>query len=501
MYSASPFWPGNRAALTQPRSVVISETLAAKYFNGLRPADIIGKTLEIGDTTPYAVTAIIKDMPALSHIHFDLIRSLSTQKDSREVNWLNNDFITYLLVKPGVGKKEIERDLAQATKKYGEPILRQALNMSLADMEKKGDYYRYETIPLTRIHLYSDLARELEPSGNILYVRIFTIIAVFILLLACVKFMNLSTARSSGRSKEVGVRKVLGSARGNLVVQFMIESVLLCMAATALALVATILLLPWFNQLSGQHISLSSLSWSSLAPAVIAGSVVVGLIAGSYPALFLSAFRPMQVLKGKLASGFRGSWLRNGLVVFQFTTAIALIVSTLIIYNQLTYIRNKRLGFNRNQVLVVHNTGVMGNQARGFKTAVLGIHGVTAATMASSFPTSNLSTADAFFKDASRGTSMAMEHWYVDADYLSAMGMTVAKGRNFSPVLPTDTGGVLINETAAAELGYKDAPARKALPADRRRETGPACHPGDCKGFQFRFPAQQDACDRVDAGV
>ena len=458
-----PTLAGNpQTALTQPNSVVLSAAAAGRYFAGSKPQDVVGSILEIDDTTHYTVTAVIQDMPVLSHFHFDVIRSLCTSKESREINWLNNNWETYLLVKPGVSGQEVDRDLAQTTKKYADPIIQKELGTSLADMARKGDYYRYETIALTRIHLYSDLAREMEPSGNITYVRIFLIIAVFILLLASVNFMNLSTARSAGRSREVGVRKVLGSRRGNLIAQFLTESVLFSITATLLAFAVALLLLPYFSQLSGQHLTLSSLPWSWLAPGALFGSVFVGLLAGSYPAFFLSAFQPIQVLKGKLATGFRGSWLRNILVVFQFTTAITLIVGTLVIYNQLSYIRNRRLGYDRSQVLLIPHTAALGNHIPSFKTALQQLSGVTAVTMGNSFPTSNLSLADVWFTDTARTRTMGPEHWRIDADYISTMGMTMASGRGFRADMHTDSGSVLINETMATLLGYKD-PLREKL--------------------------------------
>ncbi|HXB33265.1 MAG TPA: ABC transporter permease [Puia sp.] len=445
-----------KTALTQVRSVVISETMARRHFGAQQPSDIVGKTLAIDDTTLWKITGVMQDMPTLSHLHFDLIRSLCTQEDSRQVNWLNNDWETYLLVRPGTTEAELDRDLAAATQKYAEPFVRKALSTTFIEMAKKGDFYRYETIPLTRIHLYSDLAKETEPSGNIVYVRMFMIIAVFILLLACVNFMNLSTARSAGRSREVGVRKVLGSRRSDLVMQFLVESILYSGGAMVLAFIAALSLLPFFSRLSGQHLTTATLPWYWLAPAACIGVLVVGVLAGSYPAFYLSRFQPIQVLKGKLSAGFKGSWLRNVLVVFQFTTAIALLVGSIVIYNQLNFVRNQRLGYDRSQLLLVQHTGGMGEHQLAFKNALAQLPGVRAVTMASSFPTSNISTADVWFPDAARTRSFGPERWNTDAGYIDAMGMTMASGRPFRPEMKSDSQGILINQTMARLLGSAD---------------------------------------------
>jgi putative ABC transport system permease protein len=458
-----PFVAGDpKTALTQARTVVISETMARRQFGAQQPSDIVGKTLAIDDTTLWKITGVMRDMPALSHLHFDLIRSMCTQEESRQVNWLNNDWETYLLVRSGTTEAELDRDLAAATRKYAESFIRKALSTTFEEMAKKGDFYRYETIPLTRIHLYSDLPKETEPSGNIVYVRMFMIIAVFILMLACVNFMNLSTARSAGRSREVGVRKVLGSLRSNLVTQFLVESILYSFGAMVLAFILALSLMPFFSRLSGQQLTMATLPWYWLVPAACAGVLVVGVLAGSYPAFYLSRFQPIEVLKGKLSAGFKGSWLRNILVVFQFTTAIALIVGSLVIYNQLNFIRNQRLGYDRSQVLLVRHTGTMGGHLLAFKNALAQLPGVRAVTTASSFPTTNLSTADVWFSDPARTRSFGPERWNTDAGYIDAMGMTMASGRSFRPEMKSDSQGVLINQTMARLIGITD-PVGKSL--------------------------------------
>lgn len=448
-------------ALTQPHTVVISESTAKKYFNR---TDVIGKTMYINNTADYKITGVIRDMPAQSSFHFNFILPMADIADSRSDKWLSNSYVTFLLVRPKTTQQQVDKYLKQATLKYAEPQLENLTHSSFADLAKKGDYYEYYTIPLTKIHLYSNFTNEIEPTGNIQYLYIFVVIAIFILLVACVNFMNLSTARSAGRAKEVGIRKVLGSLRINLITQFLTEAMITSFVAMLLAVLLAILLLPYFNQLSGKTISYSALFSRWMIPALLFTSTIVGLLAGSYPAFFLSGFRPVVVLKGALASGFKSGWLRNGLVVFQFVTAILLIVGTIVIYSQLNYIRHKKLGYDRDHVLVLQNTYLLGSHAVAFKNEVLKMPGVTAGTMSGSLPTDRIFNNNAFSKDASMNASQAvlLNNWNVDADLIPALGMTMAAGRNFSPQMPTDTSAVIINKTAAKMLGYAD-PLNKKL--------------------------------------
>ena len=460
-----PMLAGNpKTALTQPGEMVVSESVAKKYFTTTNFTDVVGKTLLVNNKDNYKITGVIKDMPEQSHIHFNFIRAFAGKTGISNNNWLDNGYVTYLLARPGITAQTINGYLETVTQKYAEPQLKAAMNTSFDDMAKRGDYYRYTVIPLTDIHLYSQLAREAEPSGNIQYVRIFTVVAIFILLIACVNFMNLSTARSAGRSKEVGVRKILGSRRSGLIGQFLTESVATSVMALILALVIVALVLPYFNQLAGKQITLGLFSSKWLLPFLLSASIIVGLMAGSYPAFFLSAFKPIQVLKGKISTGLKGTWLRNSLVVFQFATAIILIVGTLVIYNQLSYIRDKKLGYNKQQVLVLQNTALLGSHVAAFKDEALKIAGVKAATITDVLPTSNQSNTELYFKDAykSDGKSMGLEAWYTDADYISTMGMEIIKGRKFSPLMPSDSTAVVINETTARVLGYSD-PINKSI--------------------------------------
>jgi len=444
-----------KSALRDPHSLVITETIAKKYFNRI---DVVGKNLLINDTGNYKITGVIKDIPAQSHFYFDFFVPLSENPDSRNDNWLSNNYSTYVLLKKNTDVALFEKEVNKLLVRYAGPQLKQVANISFEQFVKNGDYIRSSLMPLTKIHLHSNKTGELWGNGSIQFVYIFSAIALFILLIACVNFMNLSTARSANRAKEVGVRKVLGSVRKHLIGQFLTESVLISFIALIIAILIAWLMLSYFNQLSGKSITVHSLFNSWMMISLVGLMLAVGLLAGSYPAFFLSSFQPIVVLKGKLSTGLKRSWLRNGLVVFQFFISISLIIGTIVIYNQLNYIRNKDIGFDRNQVLVINNTSVLGEHAKTFRDELLQINGVKSATMSSFTPVNYSRSNDAFFAsptiDPKSGVSM--QNWTVDENYLSTLDIKLLQGRNFSEQFATDSSAMLINESAARFLGGKD---------------------------------------------
>jgi putative ABC transport system permease protein len=449
---------GNPAtALSNPNSMVISASMARKYFNTL---DVIGKTLKVDNTDLYNITGVIKDVPPQSHLHFNFIKSMVSLTSSKSDFWLSNSFMTYVLVRKGTTQSELDRYLKQTAEKYAEPQLMNVAHSSFSDLEKKGDYFKYASIPLTKIHLYSQLSSEVEPSGNIEYVYISAIIGLLILLIACINFMNLSTAQSAGRAKEVGVRKVIGSGRANLVRQFLTESLLTALVAFIFSIALIVLLLPLLNQLSGKEINLASGLYTWLFPALMGVAMICGLLAGAYPALVLSAFDPIKILKGKFVLNVRGYKLRNALVVFQFTTAIILITGTLVIYQQLNYIRNKNLGYDRDHVLVLNNAYALGEHTQTFKKEILQLPGVVAGSLTQNLPTSTANdwNKNAYSKDATLNASQTQTivDWGVDAGYIPALKMKIVTGRNFSEDMATDSSAIIINETAVRSLGFKD---------------------------------------------
>ena len=443
------------AALKEPNTVVITETIAKKYFNTV---SVVGKTMVFDDTHNFKITGVIKDVPKQSHFNFDFFISMASLAESRDNSWLSNNFQTYILLKNGADIKTVDKKLQQLIIEHLSPQLQTTLHLSYADFNKGGNYFRLNTTPLTDIHLHSNRVAEVGQNGNIQYVYIFSIIAIFILLIACVNFMNLSTARSANRAREVGVRKVLGSDRKHLIFQFLAESMIVTFVSTLIALVLAILLLPLFNQMADKELGFTfgSLTW--LIPAVIVIILVIGLLAGSYPAFFLSGFQPIAVLKGKLAEGFKGGGLRSFLVVFQFSISIFLIIGTLVIYNQLKFIQNKDLGYNRSQVLVIKNVMVLGQQANTFKQEVKSLPGVTNGSLTSYTPTGMNRNSSAIFPDATFDTKKALvsQIWSVDEDYIATLNIKLLQGRNFSKDMPTDSSAIIVNQSAAKLLGFQD---------------------------------------------
>lgn len=449
------------AALKNPRSVVINETTAKKYFN---TTNAVGKMLTFNDSLLYKVTGVIKDIPKQSHFHFDFFLSMESLPESKENSWVSNNFVTYIMLKRGASPHDLEAKFPALIRRYVGPQLQAIMHLSMDALEKGGNYFKFSLIPLKDIHLHSNRVAELGANGNIQYVYIFSAIAIFILLIACVNFMNLSTARSSNRAREVGVRKVLGSPRNYLIAQFLTESILVTLLGAVIAVLLAGAMLPLFNQMSGKELAVTPQILAWLIPAIVLIIIIVGCLAGSYPALFLSGFQPIQVLKGKLSAGFKGGWLRSFLVVFQFSISIFLIIGTLVIYNQLKYIQNKDLGFKRDQVLVVRNVYNIGKQTKVFQQEVSKLPNVVNSTLTGFLPTAGQGNSTTFFRDHSLDskTALSTQVWPVDNNYIPTLGMTLIAGRNFSKSMSTDSSAVIINETAAKKLGFAD-PLNKIL--------------------------------------
>ncbi|MFT3822705.1 MAG: ABC transporter permease [Chitinophagaceae bacterium] len=480
-----PLINGNpTTALNEPNSVVINETTARKYFNS---TDVVGQTLTINNSKSLKITGVIKDIPAQSHFHFNFLRPIKDSYRGNADKWFNNNNYNYVLLKPGVTKDFLQKAVTATVNKYLGKQLEEELHSSLTDMEKAGNYFHYSPIALTDIHLKSAKGYEWEANSSMSYVYVFSVIAIFILLIACVNFMNLSTARSANRAKEVGIRKVAGSLRFQLITQFLTESVLLSFFSLLLAIGLALLLLPLLNQVSGKLMHASTLFSTWLLPCLLVLVLVVGCIAGSYPAFYLSAFEPIQVLKGKVATGFKSSRLRSSLVVFQFSISIILIIGTIVIYNQLHYIQSRQIGYNREQVLVLHNTSPLQQHADAFREELTKIAGVENATISGSLPTAEGLDQNGWFRDANMDASkvIILTNFYIDEHYIPTLGMQMTAGRSFSKDFASDSSGILLNEAAVKLLGFKEPLNQVIYRSGDKNEPIPYHVVGVVKDFNF----------------
>jgi len=440
-------------ALDGPNKVVITESMAQKYFGNEDP---IGKTLIVGnDKTSFEVTGVNRDTPTNSHFQFDILLSFSTSDYSRSTQWLSNSINTYLQVAPGTDISRVKAGLDDIIGKYVGPEIEQFMGMTLEQMREQGGKYGYFTIPILDLHLNApNVQTSFEPPGDITYVYIFSAIGIFLIIIACVNFMNLSTASAAGRAKEVGLRKTLGSDRKTMMAQFLVESILYVVLATFISFVLLYLVMPWFNQLSGKELTLGILMQGWFLASLGGLVLLIGLLAGSYPAFYLTAFNPVEVLKGKISRGAKSGGFRRTLVVGQFFISIALIACTILVNQQLQFMQNKNLGINKEQSIVLTNTSRLDTNREPFKEALMSDTRVTAASYSNfTVPGTNNVT---IFQPTDRSRDYIMALYYADHEQQEALGFEMAEGRYFHRDFATDTAGIIINEAAVQEMSLED---------------------------------------------
>ncbi len=446
-------------ALKEPGTIVITKRIAEKYFPGVDPT---GKLLIVNDkdAEPYKIGGVVKDFPPTSHIQFDFLITMTGREffEGEQNTWDASNYPTYVLLRPGTNPKALaEKMMKGIVEKYYLPAMLATGQMSEKDIREMMGHAHLELQPVTDIHLDSNVGDSLQ-HGDMRFIWLFGTIAIFILIIACVNFINLSTAKSANRAKEVGLRKVVGSFRGNIITQFLTESFLFSFLSCVIAIALSALLLPYFNMLSGKSIVFPWTEWQ-LIPILLIAILTVGILAGVYPSFYLSSFKPIQVLKGNLSLGSKSSSMRSTLVVFQFTTSIVLIVSTLIIHRQMDYILNKELGFEKDQVLLVQGAGTLGEQVNTFKKELLQLPQVKYTTVSDYLPIRNTKrNANSFWKEGrtKEDKGIGGQIWRVDHDYIQTMGMEIVEGRDFNVQMPTDSQAVIVNQTMAKKLGLKD---------------------------------------------
>lgn len=454
-----------KTALTAPYSVVITEDMAKKYFGDQEP---LGKMLRIDDEADFTVTGVVKNVPPNSHLNFNMLRSFETLygDNSEEMeSWVNARFYTYLLLTENCDHRQLEEKFPALVDKH--------LGNFLGAI---GGTVQLFLQPLTEIHLYSDFERDLPSNGDITYVYLFSGIALFVLLIACFNFVNLATARSATRAREVGMRKTLGAGRGKLMAQFLGESLIFSFFSLAIACILLELALPLFNSLAGRELSLNYFERPWLIPALAGLALLVGLLAGSYPAFFLSSLRPVRVLKGTGGAIASGSGFRRMLVVAQFVISITLIIGSITIYNQIGFMKDKRLGFDKEHVLVIPGMNQATRQSYlSVRDQLTNIPGVKAVGASSLVPGRGRTKSIFFPEGLNDNEPQTMDYFTIDPHYIPTMNMEMAQGRNFSADFSTDaTQSVIINQATAIKLGW-DNPIGKTfrlpnLPGDQGDE-------------------------------
>jgi putative ABC transport system permease protein len=464
-----PMVYGDQAhALNEPNTIVISKRIADKYFPNEDP---VGKTfiinnmlpLRIGHlinnhfTKPYRIGGVI-NFPEKSHFQYDFLLTLKGVEfyPGEQYSWYAQSYHTYVKLRQGTNVSSFEAKLSDIIpKKYIIPQARQAGY----DAVKILGRFSYKLQLLSDIYLNSEGIQDGLNHGDIRFVWLFGIIAGFILVIASINFINLATAKSAIRAKEVGLRKTVGSNKGHLIIQFLAESGLYSVFSFILGILLAEMLLPYFNMLSAKSLNVSWTEWWWLIPLLAFSAAIIGILAGLYPAFYLSSFKPANVLRGTLNRGSKGSKLRSGLVIFQFTISIILIIGTLIVYRQFGYILNKKLGFDKEQVLLLHGANTMGDQVTSLKNELLKLPDVKSVSIGDYLPIAGTKRNGHGFWNEGRSKmdpSVGGQRWEIDHDYINTMGMNIVKGRNFSIDMPTDSKAAIINQTLAKELGLTD---------------------------------------------
>ena len=447
-----------RTVLRSPNSIVLSQKLADKYF-GDEPA--LNKTLSIGnEKTDYLVTGVMANVPGNSHLKFNAVISSGSLPWMGQANWLSNRVWTYYTLRGGALPGTVDQKLDAVMERNVTPVLKEFMGKSLAEFRADGGIYEYFSMPLHYIHLGSDLPDEPTPGGDMSYVIILGTIGVFILVIACINFMNLATAKSMGRAKEVGLRKMFGSYRALLMVQFLVESMLFTLLATVATLAVVYLLLPYFNLLSGKSLEFSTLWSPTLSPIFMALVLCVGILAGSYPAFYLTSFNATGVVKNHVVPGTKSGGLRSFLVTFQFWISIMLMICTAILFQQLQFVQQKHLGMQKEQVLLVENVDRLDQDKTAFKNGLMAHPNLIAASYSDNrLPGVNSTQV---FRSAGNEREHIMATYWVDHDHLETLGFEMKSGRFFSMDFPPDSAAVVINEAAVRELGW-DRPLEEKL--------------------------------------
>jgi len=445
-------------ALSEPKTIVISQSMAHKHFNTENP---VGQVMYLNGNNedPYRINGVMEDFPSNSHLDYDYFITLEDVEfgEGEQTRWFQNNYFTYLLLRPDTDVEAFEKKMSQTLiQNYMKPAF---LAAGYVQGETLEDQLSISLQKLTDINLHSaHIDFESSYRNDIKIIWIFGIIALFVLIIASINFINLSTAKSVNRAKEVGVRKVVGSPRGYLIGQFLTESVLITTIAFIIGILLAALLMPLFREMSGKALTLP---WGNpgFIPVVLLAAILVGLLAGLYPSFYLSRFNPAKVLKGMMGQSKKTSGLRSGLVVLQFTISIILIVGTLIVNQQMDFILNTKIGFEKEQVIQLYGTNMLEDRVQTFKDELENLNGIGSVTISDYLPIEGTKRNGNPFVNEGRDNideTVGGQAWIIDEDYLETLGMKLAAGRNFSEERSSDDQATIINQAMVEKLNLQD---------------------------------------------
>ncbi|WP_163324459.1 ABC transporter permease [Draconibacterium mangrovi] len=449
-----PLLKGNsKTVLNEPNTMVLSESTAKKIFGNEDP---INKMLRVNTgQDPYRITGVMADFPEETHFNANILTSFMTNRRANDPEWLNNSFSTYVLLKPNTSAANVEDKFSGLIEKYVGPRVQEMMGIMLEDFIAQGNRYSFHLQPVTKIHLQPEIEHEVKPATDPKYLVIFSSVAILIIVIASINFMNLSTAQATKRAKEIGVKKVSGSSKGMLILQFLTDSTLISFIALILAVVIVFVSLPFFNDVFDTQVRFNLIQHFYYIPLLIAFALFVGFVAGAYPAFYLSSFNPNTVLRGKLRDGAKNGKLRRILVSVQFLISIILIVGTIIMYRQLTYMVNKDVGFGKDRLMVIGSAGSIGDQVKAFKQEILKIPGVEFVSASTAVPGHNNNN-NGYMLEGHDGQTYLMQTAYVDYDFLKTYNMQLRDGRFFDREFGADREACVVNRKTIEEFGIDD---------------------------------------------
>ncbi len=444
-----------RDAFKESNSIVITRETAKRYFGeeAIERNEVIGRSILFGGNKSERIVSAIVDPPANTHFPFDMLVSIKYGYEffDQTDNWVWNIMHTYVKVSPSISEdplrmQDVQNKISQIAENYGKPYL------DNTDFGSEEVVFDYRLQPVRDIHLYSNFLREHQANSNVVSVQVLIVIAALIALLACINFINLSTAQSSLRAKEVAVKKLMGSKRKSLISQFMLEALAYSLTAGVLSLGLVELLREPFNWIAGKNLEFNWLDYPWFSLSILIGILLMGIISGVYPAFYLSSVHPVSALKGKIHQKGKSNLLRNGLVIFQFTVSITLIICTMVVYEQISYIQNKSLGYNRDNVLVIKNDREIDSEWKDFKTELNQLSGVMSNSFSTAVPT-KIPAEMRDFRELGSSNGLGIGWMLVDEDYMSTLDMQLVQGSNFRKQVTSDLeNGLILNESAIRAL-------------------------------------------------